>query len=236
MGNKTTKIVNISKQYNNDVDAYRKFAEGRRNATTYTQEALTSLYELAKAYFEDCKAKGEPVTIGKMCIALGISKLQLWRMRNGELDYRLPQYMDLYDVCFEDVRTKEDEFFKGETPLQYWTDAEGREVLLMTYSEIMSMCVSYIEAETEVTIMTGRKPVGAIFYAKSVFGYSDAPERAKIQAQPRVVDKEEAEASISGFIDNEASRRALLMLEADNIEKLAREKCATLREANNDDK
>ena len=50
---KTTKIVNISKQYNNDIDAYRKFAEGRRNATTYTQEALTSLYERAKAYFED---------------------------------------------------------------------------------------------------------------------------------------------------------------------------------------
>ena len=106
----------------------------------------------------------------------------------------------------------------------------------MTYSEIMSMCVSFVESETELTIMTGKKPVGAIFYAKSVFGYSDAPERAKIQAQPRVVDKEEAEASISGFIDNEASRRALLMLEADNIEKLAREKCATLREANNDDK
>ena len=80
MGNKTTKIVNISKQYNNDVDAYRKFAEGRRNATVYTQEALTSLYERAKAYFEDCKEKDLPVTIGKMCIALGISKLQLWRM------------------------------------------------------------------------------------------------------------------------------------------------------------
>lgn len=225
-----TKIVNIARQYNDDVEAYRRFAEGRRNSTKYTQELLTEFYDRMKQYFYECKETKTPPTIGKLCIALGISKTSLHEMRKGEHDYRLPQYMDLHGVCYEDIRTKEDEFFKGFNPLEYWIDSEGKEILLMTYSEIMLRGIAYIEAEVEETILKGQKPVGSIFYAKSVFGYSDAPDRGTpMQEHPRIADRAEATEALDNLIDEESIKRAILMLESDKLEKRTAEKLSEMQ-------
>lgn len=225
----STRIVDIARKYNGDIEEYRKFAEGRRNATKYSQELLTELYGRMKEYFYECKENGIPPTIGKLCIALGISKARLLEMRNGEYDYRLPQYMDTYGICYEDVKQKEDEFFKGHHPLEFWSDPDGNEILLMTYSEIMLVGIAYIESEMEVTILEGKKPVGSIFYAKSVFGYSDVPDRSTpMQERPRIADKEEASELIDSIVDEEAFRKAVFMLESGKLEERTAEKLSEL--------
>lgn len=45
----------------------------------------------------------------------------------------------------------------------------------MMYSEVISVGLAQIEAENEAGLF-GNKPVGRIFYLKSVFGYTDTPE------------------------------------------------------------
>lgn len=225
-----TRIVSLSRQYTDDMETYRRFAEGRRNSTKYTQELLGELYSRMKEYFLTCKETGNPPTIGKLCIALGISKTSLHDMRNGEHDYRLPQYMDLHGVCYEDIRQKEDEFFRGFDPLEYWIDPEGNEVLLMTYSEIMLRGIAHIEAEMEENLLKGTKPVGSIFYAKSVFGYSDAPDRgSQMQEVPRIATREDAENALGEFIDEEAFKRAVITLESEKVEKLTAEKLLEMK-------
>ncbi len=47
----------------------------------------------------------------------------------------------------------------------------------MPYSELVAKGLAEIESDCEMRLF-GNKPVGAIFYLKSVFGYSDNPDMA----------------------------------------------------------
>lgn len=230
------RIVSIARQYNDDIDAYRRFAEGRRNATRFTQELLWELYCRMKEYFVSSKENGIPVTIGKLCLALGISKYDLHVMRAGDFDYRLFQYMDMYGVTYGDIRQEEDEFFKGYNPLEYWIDRDGKKVLLMMYSEIMLRGIAYIEGEMEEEILEGKKPVGSIFYAKAVFGYSDSPERTgnQMQEMPRITDADGSKL-VENIIEEEAIRQAVLRLGSEELEERTAQKLAQMKEGHEKD-
>ena len=220
-----SKIVQLQKQFTADTDAYKQFAENRRNKMRYTQEFLTRMYEDMKDYFAECKQNKARPTIGKLCIALGIDKMALLRMRRGEMDTRLPEYLDMHNVTYDDVKYEEDEFFKGDNPLQYWIDPDtGEYVLLMMYSEITRIGCAYVEAEVEELVLTGNKPVGSIFYLKSVFGYSDEPSQAPVNTDNRIATKEDAEAGIERIFNEEGIRQAILLLNSDKVNKSAPEK------------
>ncbi len=175
--NKTKKIREIADKYSGEIEGYKQYAETRRASRTYTQEIASELYDRMVTYLIECKKTDTPMAVGKMCLAMGIDRKALHRMKTGEYDWRLYEYMDIAKVKGKDIQEEEDGYFKGHNPLQYWTDEKGDRILLMPYSELVAKGLAEIESDCEMRLF-GNKPVGAIFYLKSVFGYSDNPDTA----------------------------------------------------------
>lgn len=197
----TDKIRDIADSYTKEIDSYKQYAEARRNSRTYTQEHLLAFYERMKDYIKLCKESGEPMTIGGLCIAMGIDRTALHRMKTGFYDWRLFEYMDIVGVKETDIKEEADEFFKGFQPLQYWIDEKGDKVLLMMYSEVVSIGLAFIEAENEAGLFSN-KPVGRIFYLKSMFGYSDTHETTPNRTPESIVAPEKAR-MILAMLDND---------------------------------
>lgn len=200
---KTDKIRAIADKYSEDIESYKQYADARRNSRVYSQEHLLEFYERMKGYFRRCKETDTPMTVGGLCLAMGIDRTALYRMKTGVYDWRLYEYMEIEGVEPGDIQEEQDEFFNGFDPLQYWTDSRGNKVLLMMYSEVVTLGLRVIEADNEAGLF-GSKPVGRIFYLKSVFGYSDVPEPTK-NSEPELVvaDAEQARRAMAMLMDND---------------------------------
>ena len=202
MGN-TDKIRAIADKYSEEIDSYKQYADARRNSRVYSQEHLLEFYERMKGYFRQCKDSGTPMTVGGLCLAMGIDRTALYRMKTGFYDWRLFEYMSVEGVAPEDIREDDDEFFNGFNPLQFWTDSRGNRVLMMMYSEVITLGLRVIEADNEA-VLFGSKPVGRIFYLKSVFGYSDVPEPPQDREPAMIVaDAEQARRALAMLMDND---------------------------------
>lgn len=73
----------------------------------------------------------------------------------------------------------------------------------MMYSEVITLGLRVIEADNEAGLF-GNKPVGRIFYLKSVFGYQDTPEATQSNEAPLVI------------ANAEQARKAMRMLMSDD--------------------
>lgn len=230
----TDKIKAMTKTYHDDMDAYKKYAEARRNSQTFTQEMLWTLYQQAKDYFIKCIEDGKPLTIGGLTLALGVTRKALKQMRDGDFDGRLFQYISMYGIDESEIQTENDEFFRGYNPLKYITDEAGNRVMMMMYSEVVETLIAVVEADCEEGLF-GSKPVGRIYYLKAVFGLTDQPHTAPIETDTFVPDREAAEQSLLTLIDEEAAKRAMLMIEADKIEAATKKKYKELKKNINED-
>jgi len=200
---KTDKIRAIADKYSEEIESYKQYADARRNSRVYTQEMLLEFYERMKDYFRECKETGTPMTVGGLCLAMGIDRTALYRMKKGVYDWRLFEYMKLHDVGEEDIKEENDEYFKGFAPLQYCVDERGEIVLLMMYSEVIGVGLAQIEADNEAGLF-GSKPVGRIFYLKSVFGYSDTPETTQSNEPPLIIaDAKQAEKAMRMLMNDD---------------------------------
>ena len=200
---RTEKIRAIADKYSEEMESYKQYADARRNSRVYSQENLLEFYERMKGYFTHCRETETPMTVGGLCLAMGIDRTALYRMKTGFYDWRLFEYMNIEGVVSEDIQEEQDEFFSGFNPLQYWTDSRGNKVLLMMYSEIITLGLRVIEADAEAGLF-GSKPVGRIFYLKSVFGYSDVPEPEQNNEPALIVaDAEQARRAMAMLMDND---------------------------------
>ena len=200
---KTDKMRAIADKYSEEIDSYKQYADARRNSRTYTQETLLEFYERMKDYFRECKETDTPMTVGGLCLAMGIDRTALHRMKTGVYDWRLFEYMSIEGVTPEDIREEYDEYFNGFNPLQYWIDRRGEMVLLMMYSEVVALGLRVIEADNEAGLF-GSKPVGRIFYLKSVFGYSDTPESTQNNEPSLVIaDAKQAEKAMRMLMNDD---------------------------------
>lgn len=231
---RTDKIRAMNEAYSEEMTEYKKFAEARRSRQTFTQEMLWPLYQQAKEYFTDCQENDRPMTIGGLTIALGITRKALKQMRDGDFDNRLFQYVSMYGVDESEIQTENDEYFKGYNPLQFIVDENEERVLMMTYSEVMGTLILVVEASCEEGLF-GSKPVGRIYYMKAMFGLSDQPNEAPVKSASFVADREAAEQAVLHGINEEAARRALLMLEADRIEEATQRKYEELKQGIDND-
>lgn len=226
---RTDKITTMNKAYSEEMTEYKKFAEARRNRQTFTQEMLWPLYQQAKEYFIGCTENDRPMTIGGLTIALGITRKALKQMRDGDFDNRLFQYVSMYGIDESEIQTENDEYFRGHNPLQYIINENEERVLMMTYQEVIGTLIEVVEANCEEGLF-GSKPVGRIYYMKAMFGLSDQPNSAPVESPSFVADREAAEQSVLHEIDEEAARRALLMLEADRVEEATQRKYEELKQ------
>ncbi len=92
---KTKKIREIADKYSGEIEGYKQYAETRRASRTYTQETASELYNRMVTYLIECKKTDTPMAVGKMCLAMGIDRKALHRMKTGEYDWRLYEYMDI---------------------------------------------------------------------------------------------------------------------------------------------
>lgn len=166
------KICDISSAYNETIQGYREFMEHRQDLVKYDQTMLMSLYERGLLYLSSCD-ENHPATIGQLTLAMGVSKTDLSRMRNGHYDYQLPMYLDVNGITYEDIEREDDKYFFGVNALQYTIDANGNKVLLMAYSDIVKLLCAVVEAKTEELLLKGKNTIPAIFYLKAVFNYRD---------------------------------------------------------------
>jgi len=172
----TTKISQFNTWYSQDIEEYKRFAEGRSQSHRFTQEYLTELTEKIIVYIEEQKDADKPITIAGFYLALGIQKKDYFRMKNGEFDYRLFQFMEYKGISPEDIQRDWQE------PLgyiEYWIDADGQLWVMNTYSEIIEKALLLMQMQTEERLLTAKnnsQVSAAIFLLKAKFGWSDKPD------------------------------------------------------------
>lgn len=161
----TEKIAALSRRYNEEQQAYREYAEARRNSVKFNQAELSRRNERLQAYIRQCYDDDEPITRAGMVLALGVSRDTYYRMRDGELDFRLYEYMDVNGISESDVLLDEEE-----TP--YIVGSEGERILLIPSSVMIQKAELQLEAQTEARLYKSGK-VGDIFALKAVHGWQE---------------------------------------------------------------
>lgn len=160
----TEKITALNKRYVEEQQAYREYAEARRNSVKFNQAELSRRNDRLQEYVHQCYEDDEPITRAGMILALGVSRDTYYRMKDGELDYRLYEYMDLNGISESDVMLTEDE-----TP---YIVCEGESILLIPSSVMIQKAELQLEAQTEARLYKSGK-VGDIFALKAVHGWQE---------------------------------------------------------------
>lgn len=178
----TTKIQEYNSRYKNELDGYKQFAESRRKNRTFTQEQLTVYYDRANEYIRDRDDEDKPYTISGVILALGIDDMSFKRMKDGDYDYRLYEYMDLNNITDDMVRLD-----GNNVP---YVEIDGKRVILIPYSEVIEKIYLMLQEQIE-TRLYEKGRVGDIFALKSKYGWSDSGEKPQTVNQTLVIATEE---------------------------------------------
>lgn len=184
----TNKITSFSKQYAEDIAAYKEYAEKRRNNRTVRQEDAAGYYDRLFSYINDCKENDEPITRAGMFLALGVDRMTYYRMRDYEYDWRLYEYLDMNDLDCEDILSNECVFLdENENPCLM----EGnKKILLIPYSDIIQKAELMHESQTEERLYKSGR-VGDIFALKSLHGWDDKSTAPQTVNQNLIIATEE---------------------------------------------
>ena len=173
----TQHLQALNTQYTQELDAYRQFAQARREKRVHTQEQLRVYIQRASDYFAECDRISKPYTIAGLLLALEIDRNTWSKMGNGEHDYLLEEYLALHP---SDENSDE-------------TDGTP----LIAYSEFHEKCTLRVQEQRERACASLRgNPAGNIFLLKAQMGLreDDAPTHV---AQTLVIcDGEQAKKAI----------------------------------------
>lgn len=172
----TTRISQFNTWYSQDIAEYKRFAEGRSQSHKYTQQYLTELTEKVVLYIREQEQNDKPLTIAGFYLALGILKKDYFRMKNGEFDYRLYQFMEYNGIQPEDIKS---EWQEPLGMIDYWIDEDGQIWIMNTYSEIIEKALLVMQEQTETNLLTAKSNAAVsanIFIMKAKFGWSDKPD------------------------------------------------------------
>ena len=205
----TAKISQFNTWYRQDIEEYKRFAEGRSRSHRFSQEYLTELTEKIVVFIREREQNEEPLTIAGFYMALDILKKDYFRMKNGEFDYRLYQFMDYHDIQPEDILS---EWQEPLGMIDYWIDEDGQLWVMNTYSEIIEKALLVMQEQVETRLLTAKSNAAVsanIFLMKAKFGWSDKPETVNNLYQFNNVQLptyEEAKRSLSALTDYEADK------------------------------
>ena len=155
----TTEIVSMVKDYAEQQERWRKMAEARREACTYTQEWATELYSKVMGYVNDCLSSYDPesgkykkaITRAGMQLASGVlSTDKFYKIMAGDYDYRLEEYIDLKQIDIDSIEPD----VEG---IKWYFDDQNRAVALIPFGEILQKAYLLAEAEAEQSMhVSGR--------------------------------------------------------------------------------
>lgn len=160
----TETIQAYNRQFKEELDGYKEFARKRREYKTARQEDCGEYYKRLINYIEESKETGEPITRADIILTLNVSKDVYYRMKAGELDYRLYEFIDTYNISETDIYTNSDGL-----PV---TLIDNKEILLIPFGELIEKGELLLEAEAERRLYTSSK-VGDIFALKSLHGWKE---------------------------------------------------------------
>ena len=213
----TKRISQFNTWYSQDIEEYKRFAEGRSQSHRFTQEYLTELTEKIVTYIREKEYEDKPLTIAGFYLALGIQKKDYFRMKNGEFDYRLYQYMEYHKIEPAEIRSDWQE------PLgyiDYWIDADGQIWVMNTYSEIIEKALLVMQEQVETRLLTAKSNAAVsanIFIMKAKFGWSDKPDNTVNNYYQFSADTlptyEEAKRSLLEYAGDEAALKPFKQLE-----------------------
>ncbi len=188
------KITAFSKQYAKDIEAYKNFVQKKRDSRTIKQESAAGLHDRLFGYIQNCKDNEEPITRAGMVLALGVDRQIYYRMRDGEYDWRLYEYLDINGLAYEDILAN-DCVFLDENENPCLLEGENK-ILLIPLSDIIQKAELMHEAQTEERLYKSGK-VGDIFALKSLHGWDDKSSTPQTVNQTLVIaTQEEAKRAI----------------------------------------
>ena len=183
----TAHLKELSQRYKEDITSYKEFAENRRNNRTVKQEDCGEYYKRLVTYIEECKDKEEPITRADIILTLGVSKSVYYRMKAGELDYRLYEYIDTNSIREEDIYLNSDNL-----PVAMIDD---KEILLIAFGELIEKGELLLEAETERRLYKNAK-VTDIFALKSLHGWKEEQSPQTVNQTLVIATEEQARKAI----------------------------------------
>lgn len=189
----TSKIVSYSKQYAEDIKGYKEFVKKRRDRRTVRQEFAAVLYDKLFSYIAKCEETDEPITRSGMMLALGVDRQTYYRIRSGEYDWRLIEYLDMNDLDYEDILSN-DAVFLDENENPCLMDGE-KKMLLIPYSDIIQKAELMHEAQTEARLYKSGK-VGDIFALKSIHGWQEDHQPSTVNQTLVIATEEQARKAI----------------------------------------
>lgn len=181
-------LTEASKAYSDHITHYKKLAEERRKASPYRQEEAINIYSRLQQYIEDKTAEDKPITVSGLILAARCSSDTWRRMQSGDYDYRLYEYIDMYNVDMDSIT----EFLDG---FPVFTDAHGNKILLTTYGNIVQKALLQLQEQTE-TRLYEKGRVGDIFALKAQHGWQEDNTPQTVNQTLVIASPEEAERAI----------------------------------------
>lgn len=179
-------LAAYSKRESEDIGRYKEAAERRRKKRKYRQEDLIGIIERINAYIQEQKGGDRPFTVSGMIRAAQVSKSSWYEMLAGEYDYRLIEYCDHHNIDLDSIPT-------GATTTI--TDAEGNEVVLITYAEALQKAMLAVEEQTEERLYSKGR-VGDIFSLKAVHGWREEQSPQTVNQTLVIATEEQARKAI----------------------------------------
>lgn len=152
-----------AKLSNEQITRYKEMATTRYDRMKYTQEYMGVLFNLANEYIVECERKGKHMTIAGLQRALGINSKSWYRMRNGDMDHALYEFLAQHDLPEDYADTLE---------TMVWEE-DGKQVPLITYSEFLDNLYLRQQELLEEVCINKSNPIGAIFLMKSMHQIRD---------------------------------------------------------------
>lgn len=157
-------ITESTKRISDDISRYKEIAEKVRRSRKYRQEDLWNIYQGLKAYIDRQSKEDRPITVSGMILASGISSGTWYEMLNGDYDYRLYEYIEMYNTDIDAPTGTIDN-------IPYAEDENGR-ILLIPYSTLLQKAMLLQQEQTEERLYSKGR-VGDIFALKAMHGWQE---------------------------------------------------------------
>lgn len=168
----TAGMIKASNERWDKVNHYKEIAENKAKGNRYGQEDVLRIHDQISAYIEEQRAAHKPLTIAGIERASGIDHTTFRRYVDGDLDYKLFQFMDTHGISYDNEGTLYELHENGEQ--------DGRLILLERMSTILKNARALVQDQLESNCYTNKgNPAGSIFGLKAAFGWQDQPAETR---------------------------------------------------------
>ena len=150
-------IIETTNNFVQITEAGKKMALARRARSPVQVERTPEILEAIEEYVEERRRTGKPLTHAGFMLAMGLNSKTYYNLH--DYDHVIEEYKITHGLP-EDATT--------------YTDQDGNEQLLVSWSTIKEKCDALIQEQLEENCYTNRgNPAGSIFGLKARFQWSE---------------------------------------------------------------